>query len=69
MAVRKWARVPVRDGEIASFESSEEGSVQTAAIVRSNGDYVLLVNGDAQAGWPPSVVQALLDYRASGQRV
>lgn len=69
MAIRKWAQVPVRDGELISFEGSEEGSVQTAAIVRSNGDYVLLVNGDAQPGWPPSVVQALLDYRATGNRV
>lgn len=70
---QKWERVPVRDGEIASFRKQQSPGVKevwvNGGIYRSNGDYVFLVNGDASPGWPPAVVEALLEYRASGNRV
>jgi hypothetical protein len=67
----KWERVPVRDGEIASFRQPTPVREVwiNGGIFRSNGDYVFLVNGDARPSWPPAVVEALLEYRRSGARV
>ncbi len=76
---RKYTVVATRPGELVSLvqfgvetipgDPPEERQVKLAEayITRRGGDYVLVdrADGAAMPGWPPSAVDALIQYRAS----